>query len=421
MASKKEKPADSSAKKAGTISQAKDNGDDFTVDLIKSLNKEFGTRVAYNLSEAEAPTIVKRWIDTGSIQLNYAIRNAPGGGYPEARVIEISGVPSSGKSHLAYHAAANVQASGGVVVYIDTENATPVDKLKYMGIDVRKKFVYVDTHCTEEVFKVIESAILKSRQMNKDVPIFIIWDSVAATSPKAELEGDYDKDTMGLQARVIGKCMRKIVGVLGTSNSTLLCINQLRDAIGVMHGDPHTTPGGKAIPFASSVRIRLTSATQVKDKAGNVIGIHVVATIKKNKVGPPFKKYEFDIIFGVGIVEHEYMFDECRSYCADNEIIVDYELKGVPTKVKLEITGTGAWKEFNVIEVATKTNLLQKKFYKSEFGAVMKDPIYKPFIDKIVEATYTTVFDSTTEAAPPADTEEEEIDYGAEDISEETV
>ena len=181
------------AKKEKTESEQlttkKSDVDDMMKDLITSINKEFGTRVAYNLSEMDAPTIVKRWIDTGSIQLNYAIRNAGEGGYPEGRIIEISGAPSSGKSHLAYHAAAVAQKMGGLVVYVDTENATPVQKLADMGIDVRKRFVYVDTHCTEEVFSIIESTITKAKQIvDKNVPIVVIWDSVAATSPKAELD-----------------------------------------------------------------------------------------------------------------------------------------------------------------------------------------------------------------------------------------
>jgi len=225
---------------------AKKSGvDDMMKDLITSINKEFGTRVAYNLSEMDAPTIVKRWIDTGSIQLNYAIRNAAGGGYPEGRIIEISGAPSSGKSHLAYHAASVAQSLGGLVVYVDTENSVPVQKLADMGIDVRKRFVYVDTHCTEEVFSIIESTITKAKQIvDKNVPIVVIWDSVAATSPKAELDGEYEDNTIGLQARVISKGMRKITGVIGQNNVTLLCINQIRDKIGVLYGDPTTTPGG---------------------------------------------------------------------------------------------------------------------------------------------------------------------------------
>lgn len=356
---------------------------DFAAELIRDINKEFGARIAYNLSEMDAPTIVKRWIDTGSIQLNYAIRNALGGGYPEGRIIEISGLPSSGKSHLAYHAASVVQKQGGLVVYIDTENSVPVQKLADMGIDVRKRFVYCDSHCTEEVFSIIESTILKAKQIiEKNVPILVIWDSVAATSPKAELDGEYEQNSIGLQARAISKGMRKITGVIGQNNVTLLCLNQIRDAIGVLHGDPLTTPGGRAIPFHSSVRIRLGSGNQVKDKNGMPIGIHTTVTIKKNKVAIPFRKMEFDIIFGKGIVEDEYLFDECRSYCKENG----------PVKRKghaINISGEGAWKELSVLDEKTGEVVVEKKFYKSEFGSLIRDEVHGPFIMEVIDCALT--------------------------------
>lgn len=359
--------------------------DSMMKDLISSINKEFGQRIAYNLSEMDAPTVVKRWIDTGSIQLNYAIRNAMGGGYPEGRIIEISGLPSSGKSHLAYHAAAVVQQQGGLVVYIDTENATPVQKLADMGVDVRRRFVYCDSHCTEEVFSIIESTITKAKQvLDKNIPILVIWDSVAATSPKAELDGDYDQNSIGLQARAISKGMRKITGVIGQNNVTLLCINQIRDAIGVMHGDPTTTPGGKAIPFHSSVRIRLGSGNQVKDKSGNPIGIHTTVTIKKNKVAAPFRKCEFDIIFGKGIVEDEYLFDEVRAYCKANGAVKRDGLE-------INITGEGAWKELSVADSKTGEVTLEKKFYKSEFGDLLRDEKYRPHLLTAIDAAFVTV------------------------------
>ena len=358
---------------------------DFAAELIRDINKEFGTRIAYNLAEMDAPTIVKRWIDTGSIQLNYAIRNALGGGYPEGRIIEIAGLPSSGKSHLAYHAASIVQKQGGLVVYIDTENSVPVQKLSDMGIDVRKRFVYCDSHCTEEVFSIIESTIVKAKQiLEKNVPILVIWDSVAATSPKAELDGDYDQNSIGLQARAISKGMRKITGVIGQNNVTLLCINQIRDAIGVMHGDPTTTPGGKAIPFHSSVRIRLGSGNQVKDKNGNPIGIHTTLTLKKNKVAAPFRKLEFDIIFGKGIVEDEYLFDEVRSHCKTSG----------PVKrdgLEINISGEGAWKELSVTNAKTGEVIIEKKFYKSEFGDMLKDEKYRNYLLTAIDSALVTV------------------------------
>ena len=358
---------------------------DFTGDLIKALNKEHGSRVAYNLAVDDSPTHVHRWISTGSKQLDYIIRGEPGGGFPESRIVEVFGPPSIGKSHIAIQACKTTQEAGGIVVYIDTENATSIENLNSLGIDIKKRFVYVDTHCTEDVLAIAEKTILRAKQLDKDVPITIVWDSVAATSPKDELLGDYDKMTIGLNARVISKGMRKITGLIANEKVLLICLNQTRTKIGVMYGDPTTTPGGKAIPFHSSVRIQLDSGKRILDKQGTPIGIKVIAKTIKNKVAPPFRRCEFEIHFGKGIVEHEYVFDHLRKHCSDNgQVMHDKD-------TSVLISGTGAWKSISLISNDTLETLEEKKFYKPEFDQIWNSPQWKPYVDTVFNNFYATV------------------------------
>ena len=348
------------------------NKDDFTSQLIKSLNKDYKTKVAYNLAEDESPTQVKRWVSTGSKLLDYICANQENGGFPEGRIVEMFGPPSIGKSHIATQIARSTQKMGGIVVYIDTENATSIENLGNLGVDVSQRFVYVDTHCTEEVLDLAEKTILKAKALDKDVPVTIIWDSVAASSPKAELLGDYDKESIGLQARAISKGMRKITGVIGQTNSLLVCLNQIRTKVGVMYGDPDTTPGGKAIPFHSSIRIKLGAGQQIKD-GDDVIGINVWAKTVKNKVAPPFRKVAFQIHFGKGIVEHEETFDLLRKHGMVSDGDRSYQ-----------ISGTGGWK---TIEMFDENGSLidSKKFRKTEFDEIMTDNFWGPIVDIVLK------------------------------------
>jgi len=348
---------------------------DFTAELISSLNKENGSRIAYNLAEDESPTHIKRWISTGSTLLDYIVSNRKRAGLPEGRIIEIFGPPSIGKSHIATQIARSTQQMGGICVYIDTENATSVENLQALGVDVTKRFVYVDTHCTEEVLDIAEKTILKAKAMQKDVPITIIWDSVAASSPKAELLGDYDKDSIGLQARAISKGMRKITGVIGDQSVLMVCLNQTRVKIGVLHGDPTSVPGGMAIPFHASVRIKLGAGQQIQNKNGDVIGINVSAKTVKNKVAPPFRTANFQIHFGKGIVEHEEIFDVLR----------DAGERQIGNKI-ICVSGDGAWKVFTVTDVDLGAAIIEKKFHKAEFGELLKNPEYAGYLDSLIEA-----------------------------------
>tara|TARA_R100000008_G_C3580995_1_gene168502 strand:+ start:1153 stop:2349 length:1197 start_codon:yes stop_codon:yes gene_type:complete len=351
--------------------------DEFTADLISSINKDHGSKIAYNLDHDESPTHVKRWISTGSRQLDYICANRRNGGLPEGRIVEIFGPPSIGKSHIAIQIARSTQQMGGIIVYIDTENATSVENLALLGVDISKRFVYVDTHCTEEVLSIAESTIMKAKAMDKDVPITIIWDSVAATSPKAELIGDYDKESIGLQARAISKGMRKITGVIANQSVLLICLNQIRTKIGVMYGDPTTTPGGKAIPFHSSVRIKLGAGQPIQDKDKNIIGINVSAKTIKNKVSAPFRTCNFEIHFGKGIVEHEQLFDVLRKHGQASVAGKD-----------ICVSGTGAWKHLTVSDSSTGEVIHEKKFYKSDFGDLLKDELYRTYLEDLIEAAF---------------------------------
>ncbi len=233
-------------------SVTKNDTEDFAQSLIDCLNKEHQSRIAWNLAtDLSSPTHVKRWIPSGSRLLDYAISNRRNGGYPEGRIVEIYGPPSIGKSHLATQAAISCQKMGGVVIYCDTENACNPETLSQLGIDVSKNFVYAEPSCIEDVFKVVESTIARVKETNKDIPVMIIWDSVAATPARAELLGDVDQQTIGLAARTISKCLRRVTQLIGNSNVLFLILNQTRLKVGVTYGDPTCVD-----PYSTKVTIR---------------------------------------------------------------------------------------------------------------------------------------------------------------------
>jgi len=359
---------------------------DFSAELIKQINKEAGNKIAFNLGTDEAPTTVKRWISTGSKQLDYIISNRRNGGVAEGRIVEIQGPPSIGKTHIAYEIAKNTQRMNGIVVYIDTENATSVENLEMIGIDIRKRFVFIQETCIEEIFKVIESTIEKARNLKADIPVTVIWDSVAASAPKAEIEGDYDQNTIGLAARVLSKGFRKITDVIGDKNVCLILCQQQRQKIGVLYGSPDTTPGGMAIPYHASLRLKLTGGQQIKQTINGkeaVVGINVTCKTIKNKVARPWREVSFEIHFGRGIREEEQLFDELREFCEKCKDPVIFEDK------KIKIEGTSQWKYFQVSNVKTGEVLVDEKFYKSEFGSrILNNPEYADYVTALMDATF---------------------------------
>jgi len=300
-------------------------------EIVSALNKSVGD-VAYIIGSDDSPTEVKEWLSTGSTVLDSIINNNPdaNGGIPVGKLVEMSGEAATGKSLISYLILKDCLDKGGIPVLIDTESACNFEFLRMLGLEPENNLIYIQPDSIEQVFKTIEEVIRKIREEHRDKLCCIVWDSVAATSTDIELENDFGQSQVGVHARLIGQGLRKIIRLIATHRISLVFLNQLRTKIGVQFGDPDTTPGGRSIPFMSSVRIKLYSGGKLK--AGNdVVGMGIKAKIAKNRMGPPHRECNLKMYFTRGLIDEESWLDillqhgVCEKYSAQKSSYTDKE------------------------------------------------------------------------------------------------
>lgn len=359
------------------MSKKQTTGKDWSKNFIADLNKAAGTKAFFDLTKDTTVAHVNRWVSTGTRLLNSICLSRIEGGLPEGRIIEMYGKTGIGKSHIAYQICREALDAGGAVVYADSEHATNVDNLWNLGVytgdeERHGRFAFVQPDTLEEVFERLKQFCDFATEVHKDdpdIPFVFVWDSVAASAPKSELEGDFDDQQPAQTARALSRNIKKFVAPVAKSGVIVLALNQVREKIGVMFGNPETTTGGRSLPFYSSIRIALQGGSPITDSKNNTIGITVKAKTVKNKLVSPFRTVEFEIHFGVGVKEHQQIFDVLRAHG-------EHEYDGK----KYKIDGAGQWKYLYVDGAEAK------KFRKAHFYKLLDHPEYKNMFDDYLEA-----------------------------------
>lgn len=330
---------------------------------IAQIDKQFGKGSVMKLGEA--PQIKVETVSTGSLGLDVALG---AGGLPKGRIIEIYGPESSGKTTLALHSVAEVQKAGGVASFIDAEHALDPVYAKHLGVDTDELYIS-QPDSGEQALEIAETMI------RSGVVDIVVIDSVAALVPKAELDGDMGDAHVGLQARLMSQALRKLTSVVSRTNCIVIFINQLREKVGIIFGNPEVTAGGRALKFYSSVRLDIRKTESLK-QAGEIIGNHVRVKVVKNKIAPPFKETEFDIMFGKGIDKNGELVDMGVKVGIINKSGAWYSLISTKEKIGQGREQSKEWMS-NHIETA---QLIEEAIHK-ELNENLKDAKEMPYIE----------------------------------------
>ncbi len=324
---------------------------------MSQIEKQFGKGSVMKLGEFKSMNVEA--ISTGALNLDIALGI---GGIPKGRIIEIYGPESSGKTTLALHAVAEAQKAGGEAAFIDAEHALDPAYAKKIGVDVDN--LIVSQPDTGEQALEIAEALIRSGAID-----IIVVDSVAALVPKAEIDGDMGDSHIGLQARLMSQALRKLAGAINKTNAIIIFINQLREKVGIMFGNPETTPGGRALKFYASVRMDIRKIENIKQD-GEVVGSRTRVKIVKNKVAPPFREAEFDIVYGKGISKEGSLLD----------LAVDLEI----------IDKSGSWFSYNGEKIGqgrenAKRYILEHPKMAEEVEKKVRDNFSKAFENALVD------------------------------------